>query len=195
MAIAPRRSSKMDKSVFAWTHTYKHTLFLLPFPVPGSRLAMDGARSERQECYLQAGNSACNFAWWQGSNGQERRRWEYRRNLWSCCFRQRSVHYDVSDPTTDKNGTEHFNVSSTGLNGLASLPFAPKDTIKTSINFSVTSDGKVGIDGGMRTAYPSIEVYSYGSDGSTHTLLQRTESGHLSDLQRQDQVIPAVSPE
>jgi RHS repeat-associated protein len=102
----------------------------------------------------------------------------------------------VSDPITDKDGTEHFNVSSTGLNGLAWVPFAPTDTIKTSLNFSVTADGKVGLDtGGTRTAYPSIEVYSYGSDGSTRSLLQRTESGNIDDLKRQNQPIPAVSPQ
>jgi len=101
----------------------------------------------------------------------------------------------VSAPTTDKNGTEHFNVSSVGKNGLAIMPGAPKDQIQTSVNFAVTSDGKVGLDaGGMRTAYPSIEIYAYGADGSVRTIYQKTESGNVDDLKRKDQAIPAVTP-
>ncbi len=102
----------------------------------------------------------------------------------------------VSDPTTTSDGTEHFNVSSSGLNGFASVPFAPKDTIKTSLNFSVTQDGKVGLDpGGMRTAYPSIEIYAYGSDGSTRTIYTKSESGNLGDLKSASQPVPAVNPQ
>ena len=101
----------------------------------------------------------------------------------------------VSTLTTDKDGTEHFNVSSTGKNGLAFIPGAPKDQIQTSLNFEVTSDGKVGFDpGGVRTAYPSIEVYAYGADGSVRTIYQRTESGNLDDLKRKDQPVPPVTP-
>jgi RHS repeat-associated protein len=101
----------------------------------------------------------------------------------------------LSAPTTDKGGTEHFNVSSSGINGFAAVPSAPKDTIKTSLNISVTSNGKVGLDpGGMRTAYPSIEIYAYGSDGSVRTVYQKSESGNLDDLKRQDQPVPAVTP-
>ncbi|MFI5176216.1 MAG: RHS repeat-associated core domain-containing protein [Terriglobia bacterium] len=103
---------------------------------------------------------------------------------------------NVSEATIDNSGTEHFNISSTGLNGLASLPGAPKDTIKTSLNFSVTPDGKVGLDpGGMRTAYPSIEIYAYGADGSMRTIYQKTESGNVDDLKKQNQPVPAVSPQ
>jgi hypothetical protein len=34
------------------------------------------------------------------------------------------------------------------VNGLHDLPGAPKDSIKTTINMDVTSEGKVGIEGG-----------------------------------------------
>jgi RHS repeat-associated protein len=102
----------------------------------------------------------------------------------------------VSQPTIDPSGTEHFNISSIGLNGLASLPGAPKDTIKTSLNFLVTPEGKVGMDsGGMRTAYPSIEIYAYGADGSVRNVYQKTESGNVDDLKEQNQVVPAVDPQ
>jgi hypothetical protein len=101
----------------------------------------------------------------------------------------------VSEPVIDKNEIEHFNISSTGLNGLAYLPWAPKDTIKTSLNFSITSDLKVGFDpGGMRTPYPSIEVYAYGADGSARTIYQKTESSNVDDLKKQNQPVPEVSP-
>lgn len=101
----------------------------------------------------------------------------------------------VSAAEPGSDGAERFNVSSVGLNGLASIPFAPKDTIKTSLNFVVTPDGKVGMDsGGMRTAYPSIEIYAYGSDGSTRAVYSRTESGNLNDLKSAQQAVPAVSP-
>jgi hypothetical protein len=101
----------------------------------------------------------------------------------------------VSTPTTDKNGTEHFNVSSVGKNGLAFIPGAPKDEIQTSLNIAVTSDGKVGLDaGGIRTAYPSIEIYAYEPDGSVRTIYQKTESGDVGDLKHKDQAIPAATP-
>ena len=61
----------------------------------------------------------------------------------------------LSTPTQDKNGTTHFTVNNEALNGLHDLPGAPKDSIKTTINMDVTSEGKVGIEGGVRTAYPS----------------------------------------
>jgi hypothetical protein len=88
----------------------------------------------------------------------------------------------------------HFSLSNIGLNGLSSLPGAPKDTIKTDLNFVFTPDGKVGLDpGGMRTAYPSIEVYRYDSAGRATPLLQVQEK-KPGDLCCENQKIPAVSP-
>ena len=97
-------------------------------------------------------------------------------------------------PTTDKNGTTHFTINNTALNGLHDLPGAPKDTIKTTINMDVTSGGKVGIEGGMRTAYPSMEIYSYSPSGQATTILQMTEH-NPSDLANQNQPIPQVAPQ
>ncbi len=48
---------------------------------------------------------------------------------------------------------------------------------------------------GMRTAYPSIEIYAYGSDGSTRTIYTKSESGNLGDLKSASQPVPAVSPQ
>lgn len=97
-------------------------------------------------------------------------------------------------PTTDDKGTTHFSVDNTAMNGLHDLPGAPKDSIKTTINMDMTSEGKVGIEGGMRTAFPSLEVYSYDSSGKATTILQMQEH-NPSDLARQDQPIPQVAPQ
>jgi hypothetical protein len=97
-------------------------------------------------------------------------------------------------PTTDKSGTTHFTFDNYALNGLHDYPGAPKDTIKTTMNMDVTSEGKVGIEGGTRTAYPSLEVYSYSPSGQTNTILQMQEH-NPSDLANQNQPIPEVAPQ
>jgi RHS repeat-associated protein len=97
-------------------------------------------------------------------------------------------------PTTDANGTTHFTINNTALNGLHDLPGAPQDTIKTTINMDVTSGGKVGIEGGERTAYPSLEIYSYSPSGQSTSILQMQEH-NPSDLAKQNQPIPQVAPQ
>ena len=44
-----------------------------------------------------------------------------------------------------KSGERTFSVATEGINGLSSLPLAPKDTIKTQLDFVVTPDGRVGL--------------------------------------------------
>ena len=101
----------------------------------------------------------------------------------------------VSPVTKDDNGDMHFTMSNVGLNGLSSLPGAPKDTIKTDVNFDFTPDGKVGLDsGGMRTAFPSLEIYSYDSKGNATTILQVPET-KPEDLCCKNQTIPRVPPQ
>jgi RHS repeat-associated protein len=95
---------------------------------------------------------------------------------------------------TNDDGNRMFGVVSEGVNGLAGLPFSPKESIKTAIDFSVTPDGKIGIDGGSRTAFPSIEIYSYDSAGKPTTLLQIKESGNVGDLCCRNQPIHRVKP-
>jgi len=80
------------------------------------------------------------------------------------------------------------------MNGLHDLPGAPKDSIKTTINMDITSEGKVGIEGGMRTAYPSLEIYSYSPGGQSTSILQMQEHSP-SDLANQNQPIPQVAPQ
>jgi hypothetical protein len=69
-----------------------------------------------------------------------------------------------------------------------------KDSIKTTINMDITSEGKVGIEGGMRTAYPSLEIYSYSPGGQSTSILQMQEHSP-SDLAKQNQPIPEVAPQ
>jgi hypothetical protein len=97
-------------------------------------------------------------------------------------------------PTTDANGTTHFTINNTALNGLHDLPGAPHDTIKTTINMDITSGGKVGIEGGERTAYPSLEIYSYNPSGQSTSIIQMQEH-NPSDLAQQNQPIPQVAPQ
>jgi RHS repeat-associated protein len=96
--------------------------------------------------------------------------------------------------SVDDKGTTHIGIDNTAMNGLHDLPGAPKDTIKTTMTMDVTSDGKVGIEGGMRTAYPSMEVYSYDPSGKATTILQVTEH-NPSDLANKNQPIPQVPPQ
>lgn len=67
-----------------------------------------------------------------------------------------------------------------------------RDRLRPRIRYR--PDSKVGLAGGMRTAYPSIEVYSYQPGAAATTIYQRAESGRLDDLIRKDQPIPRVSP-
>jgi RHS repeat-associated protein len=108
--------------------------------------------------------------------------------------RQGSSETSVSDPVKDQAGNSHFTLDNTAENGLSFLPFAPKDTIKTSLNFDVTPDGRVGLGGGLRTAFPSLEIYSYSQNGNVRTVLQVPEH-KPSDLANQNQQVPAVAPQ
>jgi hypothetical protein len=102
----------------------------------------------------------------------------------------------VSKPVVDANGTTHVRVSNEALNGMAGAPLAPADSIKTNLNLRITADGKVGTDpGGTRTPYPSLEVYSYNSDGKATPILQFQETGNAKHELKQDtQRIPVVEP-
>ena len=97
-------------------------------------------------------------------------------------------------PTTDANGTTHFTINNVALNGLSFLPGGIKDTIKTTIDMDVTSGGKVGIEGGIRTPYPSLEIYVYRPTGDTQSILQMAET-HPSGLAKQDQPINQSAPQ
>ncbi len=63
----------------------------------------------------------------------------------------------VSEPTQDDKGNMTLTVTATAQNGLSFLPGAP-DTIDMTIALTVTPEGQVGVEGGTRDGYPSLEV-------------------------------------
>jgi hypothetical protein len=78
-----------------------------------------------------------------------------------------TIKFDVKTTSIDKDGNAHLSITMTGINGFSELPGAPAGEITLNVNLVVTPDGKVGIEGGERTAYPSVGIYVYtmGSDG------------------------------
>ena len=57
----------------------------------------------------------------------------------------------------------------------------------------ITAEGRVGVEGGTRTPYPSLEIFSYDSSGKATAILQIQEQ-KPEDLKRQDQQVPQVEP-
>ena len=79
----------------------------------------------------------------------------------------------TSKPAVDDKGNTHFNVSTSATNGFGASLFP---SIDLSINLVVTPEGKVGIEGGKRDGYPSLEVYSYDSTGNVTEILTMRET-------------------
>jgi RHS repeat-associated protein len=79
--------------------------------------------------------------------------------------RNGSIQWDAKVTSVDKDGNAHLSVTMTGMNGFSAL--GPPGAIQINVNLVVTPDGKVGIESGGRTAYPSTGIYAYtmGSDG------------------------------
>jgi hypothetical protein len=82
------------------------------------------------------------------------------------------------------------------MNGLAKLPWAPKNSIDFKFNIVVTPDGKVGLGSGGRTGgFPSVAAYGYESNGSTVKLFENPEH-KIEDLAPPMEAgIPAVPPQ
>jgi RHS repeat-associated protein len=96
----------------------------------------------------------------------------------------------------DEAGAMHLTILNIARNGLTGIPCSPKCSIRTLLKLYVTNDGKVGFDaGGMRTRFPSIEVYSYqpGSGGTIAAIYQQSETT-VDELCYWDQHIPAITP-
>jgi RHS repeat-associated protein len=86
---------------------------------------------------------------------------------------QGTANTQTSKPSVDDKGNTHFNVTTSATNGFGGSIFP---SIDLSINVIVTSDGKVGIEGGRRDGYPSLEVYSYDAKGNPTEVLTKTET-------------------
>jgi RHS repeat-associated protein len=101
---------------------------------------------------------------------------------------------ETSKPTVDDQGNTNFTVTTTAQNGLSFLPLAPKDSIDIDITLTVTPDGKVGVSGGTRDGYPSLEVYSYDSNGNATQVLVVPENKPQDLAPPKEQEIPKVAP-
>ena len=97
----------------------------------------------------------------------------------------------VSEPTQDDKGNMTFTVTVTAQNGLSFLPGAP-DSIDMTITLNVTPEGQVGVEGGTRDGYPSLEVYAYDSQGNVPPVLQIHETKPADLKPPEEQKIPKV---
>jgi RHS repeat-associated protein len=81
--------------------------------------------------------------------------------------REGTLNLEIKTTSIDKDGNAHLAITMTGVNGFSGFPGAPAGAITLNVNLVVTPDGKVGVEGGERTAYPSVGIYAYtvGSNG------------------------------
>lgn len=100
---------------------------------------------------------------------------------------------EISAPTVDDKGNTSFSVTTTATNGLSFLPGAP-DSIDITSDLTVTPDGKVGIEGGSRDGYPSLEVFSYDSKGNVKPILFIPENKPEDLKPPKEQEIPKKEP-
>ena len=105
----------------------------------------------------------------------------------------------VSNVSTDKEGTTHFEVSQDARSAM-SMGGVLLGNIDNHLNLDVTADQKVGIEAGSSAKdYPSLEVYSYTIDTNgkmTETqILFKQESGNFSDLKKEEKPIQEKKPQ
>jgi hypothetical protein len=95
----------------------------------------------------------------------------------------------------DDSGSS-FTLGVSALNGLASLPGAPKSPIDAEVNFMVTPDGKVGIGPGSKLdGYPSFGAYAYKpGQANTPIILLENPENQIEDLPRRMRTIQTVEP-
>ncbi len=104
----------------------------------------------------------------------------------------------VSNPSTDKEGTTHFQVSQDARSAM-SMGGTLLGNIDNHLNLEVTADQKVGIEAGSTAKdYPSLEVFSYTVDSKgniTETqIVFKQESGNSSDLKKEEKPIKPQEP-
>ncbi len=105
----------------------------------------------------------------------------------------------VSNVSTDKEGTTHFQVSQDASSAM-SLGGLLLGNIDNHLNLDVTADQKVGIEAGSSAKdYPSLEVYSYTVDTQGNTtetqILFKQKSGNSSDLKKSEKPIKEKDPQ
>jgi len=107
------------------------------------------------------------------------------------CGPHGSIESSIEEKHVDKKGTLSFTLHTEGLNGFWWAPVpAPQGAIDHTILFKVAKDGTVLIDGGLRKAFPSLEVWVYDDKGNATKLLFIQEHKKEDLERRPDQEIP-----
>lgn len=85
----------------------------------------------------------------------------------------------------DDQGNRQFAVTGQAINGIQRFTgLGPQGAIQFDLSFTATPGGSVSLDMAQGTTYPSLEIYTYDSNGKlTGTLLKSPEQ-QPSDLQR-----------
>jgi RHS repeat-associated protein len=94
--------------------------------------------------------------------------------------------------TANSDGSVSVSIDTSSINGFDFIPGAPHDPILLDTSLTFSPDGTVSIDGGERSGFPSIEVWSYQSGQDPYNLLSMQETKE-SDLGSFNQEIPNVS--
>ena len=101
----------------------------------------------------------------------------------------------VDNRKVDKNGNVTFTLHATGENGFSWAINPIKGEIDHVLLFKVAPDGSVSIEGGLRKAYPSLEVWIYDDKGNFRRLLFISEHKKEDLDNRPDQEIPPTQPQ
>jgi RHS repeat-associated protein len=98
--------------------------------------------------------------------------------------------------TPNADGSWTVSIDTSSLNGWASAPaFAPDQPILLDMSLTISPDGTVESDGGQRSAFPSLEVWSYQPGQDPYNVLYIPESGNPGDLGALNQDVPDTSDE
>jgi len=98
------------------------------------------------------------------------------------------------DMVANSDGSVTVSIDTASVNGFADFSMfgAPADPILLDMSLTISPDGTVSIDGGERSAFPSIEAWTYQSGQDPFNLLAIQETKE-SDLGSFNQEIPDVS--
>ncbi len=95
--------------------------------------------------------------------------------------------------TANADGSFTVSIDTSSLNGFAGIPFAPDDAILLDMSLTIYPDGSVESDGGERSAFPSIEMWSYQPGQDPYNVLYIPESGNPGDLGSLNQDVPPTT--
>jgi RHS repeat-associated protein len=94
--------------------------------------------------------------------------------------------------TANADGSWTVSIDTSSLNGWAGAPAAPNQPILLDLSLTIFPDGTVESDGGERSAFPSLEVWSYQPGQDPYNVLYIPESGNPNDLGSLNQDVPST---